>query len=59
MRNHIIVVEFSISEANGASETPFVLLAFPMLSQPGEKRYSIPLQTCDFSENHSNIIEVI
>ena len=37
----------------------FVLLAFPMLLQTGEKRYSIPLQTGDFSENHLNIIEVM
>ena len=39
-------------------QNAFVLLAFPMLLQPGGKRYPIPLQTCDFSENHLNITEV-
>ena len=37
MRNHIIVVEFSISEANGASETPLFCLRFLCFCSRGRK----------------------
>ena len=58
MRNHTLGVALSIFEVNGASRIPLFCWCFLCFCSPGEQGSSISFKTCDFSENHFNIIEI-